>query len=282
MTSGFSALARPARRVVRTVVERGEVILRGRHSLTPPRHLVKYVGGSFKEVGESFLGYLVDLADLRPTASVLDVGCGIGRMAVPLTRYLGTSGSYQGFDIVPVGVEWCQSRISPRFPNFEFRLADIYNDRYNPGGTIAARDYVFGYETGSFDVAIATSVFTHMLPDDVGNYLRETARVLRPGGRFLVTAFLMNDEARAALAGGASGDLTFRFDRGDHLVERAEVPCAAVAYPEDRFRALLASNGLRVIEPIRFGSWSGRADHLSYQDVVIATPLATDGRRARQ
>ena len=36
---------------------------------------------------------------LKPEHRVLDIGCGVGRVALPLTRYL-TSGTYDGFDIV--------------------------------------------------------------------------------------------------------------------------------------------------------------------------------------
>ena len=46
-----------------------------------------------------------------------------------------------------------------------------------------ASEYTFPYEDGEFDVVVLTSVFTHMLPDDVAHYLDEIARVLKPGGR---------------------------------------------------------------------------------------------------
>ena len=48
--------------------------------------------------------------------SVLDVGCGIGRMAIPLARYLNTDGKYEGFDIIPENIAWCQRAITPRYP----------------------------------------------------------------------------------------------------------------------------------------------------------------------
>ena len=44
---------------------------------------------------------------------------------------------------------------------------------------------------GGRDVAFLTSVFTHMLPEDVEHYLDELARVLKPGGRTLITWFLL-------------------------------------------------------------------------------------------
>jgi hypothetical protein len=50
--------------------------------LTPPRQLAYYVGkGDFRATGEEFRGHFRDLADLQAEDRVLDIGCGIGRMA---------------------------------------------------------------------------------------------------------------------------------------------------------------------------------------------------------
>jgi len=44
--------------------------------------------GDFEQAGQVFKNYFIELADLRPSDKVLDVGCEIGRMAIPLTSYL--------------------------------------------------------------------------------------------------------------------------------------------------------------------------------------------------
>ncbi|MBA3583179.1 MAG: class I SAM-dependent methyltransferase, partial [Gemmatimonadetes bacterium] len=142
-----------------------------RDPLTPPRRLV-FVGASdFRKIGHELFQCFVDPGGLQPDDSVLDVGCGIGRMAVPLTGYLSSASRYEGFDVVPVGIEWCRSHITPRFPNFRFQLADIRNKTYNPGGSYQADAYAFPYPADSFDFVIAISVFTHMLPADVKHYV---------------------------------------------------------------------------------------------------------------
>src|SRR5687768_5417535 len=67
--------------------------------LEPPDQLVAGIGGAWA-VGERYLGYFRDLCGLRPEETVLDVGCGVGRMAVPLAGYLSPPGRYEGFDII--------------------------------------------------------------------------------------------------------------------------------------------------------------------------------------
>jgi ubiquinone/menaquinone biosynthesis C-methylase UbiE len=42
----------------------------------------------------------------KPDDRVLDVGCGIGRVALHFARFLGEHGRYDGFDAVRVGVDW--------------------------------------------------------------------------------------------------------------------------------------------------------------------------------
>ena len=120
---------------------------------------------------------------------MLDIGCGIGRMAVPLTRYLNEQGSYEGFDIVAEGIDWCTKKITPKYPRFSFHLADVYSQKYNPEGTFSASEYPFPFKDESFDLVFLTSVFTHMLPPDVENYMKEISRVLKRNGSCLITFF---------------------------------------------------------------------------------------------
>lgn len=76
-----------------------------RPPMIPPRRKIFTGSGDFLQTGQEFLRYFKDLGHLKPNHRVLDVGSGIGRMAIPLTSYLNHEGSYEGFDIVPMGVE---------------------------------------------------------------------------------------------------------------------------------------------------------------------------------
>jgi SAM-dependent methyltransferase len=113
--------------------------------MVPPRRLRGFIGSSdYRATGE-FLSYFRNLCGLQPQHRVLDVGCGIGRMAVPLTEYLSSADSYEGIDIVPQGIAWCSVNITPKFPNFRFQLADVFSKYYNPVSRTLASEYRFPF-----------------------------------------------------------------------------------------------------------------------------------------
>lgn len=239
------------------------------NDMIPPKSL-SFVGkGDFVKIGREFRRHFIELAQLRPEHRVLDVGCGIGRMAIPLTEFITPAGGYWGFDIVKKGIDWCQERITPKFPNFQFRHSDVYNKHYNPGGSEHACDYRFPFEDDFFDFVFLTSVFTHMVPVDLENYLREITRVLKPGGRCLITFLLINEDSAGLIRAGKS-DLDFVHEMDGYFTTKPADPEAAIAYDEAAALAFFDKCGLTVELPVRYGSWCGRNTFLSYQDILIA------------
>jgi SAM-dependent methyltransferase len=226
-----------------------------RDPLVPPRRL-DFVGHSdFRATGDEFLRHFIELGGLRPDERVLDIGCGIGRMARPLARYLGPDGTYDGFDIVPEGIAWCAARYPP---GFTFRLLDVRNARYHPAGREPAERARFPHGDAAFDFAFATSVFTHLGPEAADRYLAETARVLRPGGRALLTFFLADEPV---------GYFVHRV--GPALAVDPDIPEEAIAYPEAWVRERAAAHGLSVREPIHPGTWTGAREGRSFQDIAV-------------
>lgn len=269
----FVASARRAGRFARAAVYRAkdaaDALLRRRSAIPPETRRGFVGGGDFAVIGQEFLGHLVDHAGLTPDDRVLDIGCGIGRIALPLLDFVSPRGSYEGFDIVPHGIGWCSTNITPRNPRFRFQLADVQNTDYNPAGRQAASAYRFPYDDDTFDVAFATSVFTHMLPVEVTNYLQQIRRVLKPGGRCFITWFLLNEESQRLLDAGKSS-LDFRHRVGECLTTDPQVPEKALCYPESFVVDLYARVGLDLERPLGYGAWCGRPAWLTGQDVCIA------------
>src|SRR5262249_37742578 len=141
-------------------------ILRWRHTgLLPPAHLrIYYYGttnpGAFARACDIARTELVSRG-LRSEHRVLDIGSGIGNLAVGLAEYL--QGPYDGVEIHPEAVSWCQRAITRRYPNFRFHHANLASRAYNRHGLASASRYRFPFPDHSFDFILLSSVFTHML-----------------------------------------------------------------------------------------------------------------------
>jgi SAM-dependent methyltransferase len=189
-------------------------------------------------------------------------------MALFLKDYLDESGRYTGVDIHQPSIKWCEKNIGGRHPNFRFAHIDVKSRGYNPKGAHRPEGYAFPFEAHTFDVVLLKSVFTHMRPPEVESYIREVSRLLKNGGRCLMTFFLLNEEQGRLEAEGRQ-QLQFSFGAGvwRYVYEhRAE---SAVAYKESYIRGLLRECGLILQEPICYGRWTGRRDGLSFQDMFI-------------
>jgi SAM-dependent methyltransferase len=131
---------------------------------------------------------------LRPEADVLDLGCGIGRIAAavaPLCR------SVLGLDVSAGMVAEARQR-NAALPNVRFDHT-------------AGRD-LDALPGGAFDLVLATDSFPYIVqagPDVVGRHVAGAARVLRPGGALAV--------------------LNFSY-RGDRAADRADAAALAAAH----------------------------------------------------
>ncbi len=127
-------------------------------------------------IGDQFEAYGQIEADmlrffgLTDQATLIDVGCGSGRLAIPLSKT--HRGAYLGTDVVPDFVEFARERC--RRPDWRFEVADSLR--------IPAPDQ-------SADMVCFFSVLTHLLHEHSYLYLEEAKRVLKPNGR-IVFSFL--------------------------------------------------------------------------------------------
>ncbi len=250
-----------------------EALAANRFLPAPPAESLFIGDGDFRAIGAEFLGHFVRVGGLRRTDRVLDIGCGIGRMAIPLTQYLDSeSASYEGVDPVGEGVAWCARTITPAYPRFRFCQVDVAHALYNPGGQLAGREVVLPFADGSFDFVAMVSVTTHLPLAEVRAYGREVMLLLRPGGRLFLTAFLVGpgDAERE----GARPRFVLGEEPGTWIGDVA-APLAATGFEAGVIGAALHEAGLR-LRRISLGHWRGsKARH--YQDFMVAEK---PGRRA--
>jgi SAM-dependent methyltransferase len=124
---------------------------------------------------------------LSETSEILDIGCGVGRLAIGIKARGLAFGSYLGIDVSSKRIEWCVSNLAPTDNRLKFRFIDMKNERYNPSGRIGLN---LSLPNDSVDVVYNYSVFTHLPEGDMREYLKLISDVLRPSGKCFVTMFV--------------------------------------------------------------------------------------------
>jgi SAM-dependent methyltransferase len=245
-----------------------DTVRRNRFMPIPPPDQLFVGDGDYRAIGAEFMGHAVHLGGLRRDAHVLDIGCGIGRLAVPLTQYIDPArGSYDGVDPVRSGIDWCASIVTPAYGNFRFHHLDIRHAIYNPTGAIGGSEVVLPFGPAAFDFVAMISVATHLPAAELRRYAAETARVLSPEGTLMLTAFVMTRNPEPA---PRNRDPRLDFKRtgdGPEWHVDAANPMGAVAFDDGVIEEIVDAAGLEVRRK-SLGTWRGRpAPH--YQDIFI-------------
>ena len=154
-------------------------------------------GGDFDLIGRIELGLLL-LADLRPGDTVVDLGCGTGRLAAHLIPFL-SAGRYVGIEI---------SRNMLR--DAARRTAGL------GGGCVVEWKHQvrprFELSPSSVDLLCAFSVFTHMEAEDTYRYFESALAVVRPGGKLVFSCLPLSlPGARKIFLDSAQQDLQARW-----------------------------------------------------------------------
>ena len=131
--------------------------------------LRRAIGGEFEAMGQIERDLLISQG-LRPDGFVVDVGCGSGRLAHPLSAYL--NGPYLGTDVEPNLLAYARDLVGR--PDWRFELSN--------GFALPAED-------ATADIVCFFSVFTHLRHEESYRYLEEAKRILKPTGR-IVFSFL--------------------------------------------------------------------------------------------
>lgn len=243
-------------------------------SLIPPREL--WVGpddpiNHYLRWPWEYLAYLTVAAGMHREAAVLELGCGHGRTMRGLLSYLRWPGRYVGLDVDKPRIEDAQRRITARWGNFEFVWADVHNAQNNPTG-IEATSYRFPFGDDAFDIIYAASLFTHLLPDEAQHYLRESRRVLKPGGRVLFSWFLLDSYKGPGTTVSPLYEFEHAFPGHDDVAVRdPKHPDAAIGFRCAAVEALAVTAGLRIVHVFP-GQWhESPGIAVNEQDMVLMT-----------
>jgi SAM-dependent methyltransferase len=176
-------------------------------------------------------------------ARVLELGVGTGRLAVPLAQeYVGT--------IDVVGVDTSAAMLA--------RLRG-----HDPDRLVAATegDMVTGLPDGPFDLVFVAynTLFNLTRPGEQAACFRSVADRLRPGGRFVVEAFVPDDPPRDG------DDISIRTMTADRVILSITRQSAGESTAEGQFVELTEHHG------VRLRPWSIR-----YRTPAELDELATD------
>ena len=230
----------------------------------------QFGGSKFVRTGGFLLDELKKHGEITPASDILEIGCGVGRNAFSLSTFL-ESGGYTGIDIDKPSVDGAAANAFLKKKGYQIKFLDVDNPEYNPEGRYKASEYVFEFEDNSFDLIFMISVFTHMLPQDIENYVKEISRMLKPGGKLLFSTFIMD-------YGTTFGPTNFQYGEGDWRSSHEDLPEICVGYFEDYLTRILTENGLTMVEGSPIASEGGGDRNIPAaktttpfsQDIVVA------------
>jgi ubiquinone/menaquinone biosynthesis C-methylase UbiE len=150
---------------------------------------------------------------LRDGDYLIDVGCGAGRTAFALRDL--ASLRYLGLDVVPELITYARRTVAR--PDWRFAVVE--------GLTVPERD-------SRADVVAMFSVLTHLTPSEGRRYVRDAARVLKPGGRLVASFLDPSIEAHRQAAGSWFAQLKGRV-RGSGVRNQLLRPDKIGAWAQD-------------------------------------------------
>ena len=176
---------------------------------------------NIEEHGRQSAGIIINKLEITPRDDVLEVGVGVGRLASHIVK---SCKSFTGIDISKQMIKFAKERLGS-IPNLKF----IHHPKSD----------LLLFPDASFDKVFFQIVLIHLDREDAFNYMRETFRVLRPGGRAWFQFYnLLHPEGFKEFLNAA--DMSVKL--GGKL--RGRVQC----YTADEVRKFVEGAGFKILE----------------------------------
>jgi ubiquinone/menaquinone biosynthesis C-methylase UbiE len=169
------------------------------------------VGDGYDWIGDVELAVL-QKSGLRPTDTLVDFGCGTGRLAVKVIPVLN-GGAYVGIEVARNILDRAERNVAAACPEPPCALQWLHN----PGRG-------FPLDDASVDMICAFSVFTHLEHEDTYVYLSDARRVIKPQGRFVYSCLPLElDYSQAVFRDEAARELGDRWAKPRNVATSREL-----------------------------------------------------------
>lgn len=240
--------------------------------------MAEWVGvGDPEQIASALFGFVDKHVGLHEDMRILDLGCGVGRSSAPFADYLNSKGRLVGVDVVESMIDFCKRVIGSRYQNAHF-FACGTPDSYLRAAQSANLKALPSVEDvlnaeGPFDLVLAFSVFTHLLPEEMESYFALFDRIVAPDGRLVLTFYFLDQWTRTAIKTRMIPQLLAPDTPGD-IPELGRVYFASPSNPRSAV-AIDLDDALHMAEPhgfqpdrVVFGQWRGLRSETG-QDALI-------------
>ena len=218
-----------------------------------------------------------EVLDKKDDNKILDIGSGTGLLAMASEPFISGNGYYKGLDVIKSKIDFSNNHYNN--PKLKFSHFNVNNATYSKfqNETLLKWDI----KDNSYDLVTALSVWTHFNENDALFYLKEVERVLKKGGKAIITFFYLDDYYDNSLK--IRENKTGRFHSTNQLrwifnkkayesqswfsTDWAKVPEDAIGINKKGMDELILNSNLKLIKYYP-GNWKEKVG-LYFQDVLI-------------